>query len=73
MGKYPLMPNTLAEKRLEAPLTTAALASVPKKNSILESETSTFTSTVVTANTARITPRLVRIRTFADNLSTGKN
>lgn len=64
MGKCPLIPNMLPEKRLEAPLTTATLASVPIKNSIRQSEMSTFTSTVVTTNTNRITERDDRIRTF---------
>lgn len=68
MGKWPLIPNTLPEKRFEAPLTTATLTSVPTKNSILQSDMSTFTSTVVTTNTNRITKRDDRIRTFDDNL-----
>lgn len=70
MGKCPLMPNTLPEKRLEAPLTTATQASVPKKNSVLQSDVSTFTSTVVTTNTSRMIKRDDRIRTFGDNLRT---
>lgn len=70
MGKCPLVPNTLPEKRLEAPLTTATLASVPIKNSVLQSDTSTFTSTVVTTNTSRMIKRDDRIRTFGDNLWT---
>lgn len=70
MGKCPLIPNTLPEKRLEAPLTTATLASVPIKNSTVQSDVSTFTSTVVTTNTSRITKRDDRIRTFEDNLPT---
>lgn len=69
MGKCPLIPNMLPEKRLETPLTTATQASVPTKNSTLQSDTSTFTSTVVTINTSRITKRDDRIRTFGDNLS----
>lgn len=68
MGKCPLIPNTLPEKTLEAPLTIATLASVPAKNSILQQDTSTFTRTVVTANTNRITKRDDRIRTFGDSL-----
>lgn len=68
MGKCPLIPNTLPEKRFEAPLTTATLASVPMKNPILLSDVSTFTSTVVTTNTNRMTKRDDRIRTFGDNL-----
>lgn len=70
MGKCPLIPNMLPEKRLEAPLTTATLASVPMKNSNLQLDTSTFTSTVVTTNTRRMTKRDDRIRTFGDNLQT---
>lgn len=68
MGKCPLIPNTLPEKRLEAPLTTATLASVPTKKSTLYSDMSTFTSAVVTTNTNRITKRDDRIRKFEDNL-----
>ena len=68
MGKCPLIPNTLPVKRFEAPLTTATLANVPTKNSILLFDTSTLTSTVVTTNSNRITKRDDRIRTFADNL-----
>lgn len=70
MGKCPLIPNMLPEKRLEAPLTTATLASVPMKNSNLQLDMSTFTSTVVTTNTRRMTKRDDRIRTFGDNLQT---
>ena len=70
MGKCPLMPNMLPEKTLEAALTTATLTSVPMKNSVLQSDTSTFTITVVTTNTSRITKREDRIRTFEDTLPT---
>lgn len=70
MGKCPLIPNMLPEKRFEAPLTTATLASVPIKNPNLQLEMSTFTSTVVITNTRRMTTREDRIRTLGDNLQT---
>lgn len=68
MGKCPLMPNMLPEKMLEAPLTTATLASVPTKNSNRQPDTSTSTSTVVATNTTRMIKRDDRMRTFGDNL-----
>lgn len=72
MGKCPLMPNMLPEKTLEAPLTIATQASVPTKNSNLQLDTSTFTSTVVATNTTRMIKSDDRIRTFGDNLQTGR-
>jgi len=68
MGKWPLIPNTLPEKMLDAPLTSATLARVPPKNCILHPDMSTFTSTVVTTNTTKITRREASIRTREDNL-----
>lgn len=73
MGKCPLMPNMLPEKTLEAPLMIATQASVPTKNSNLQPDTSTFTSIVVTTNTTRMIKSDDRIRTFGDNLQTGRN
>lgn len=73
MGKWPLMPNMLPEKTLEAPLTMATQTSVTTKNSSLQPDTSTFTSTVVATNTARMMKSDDRIRTFGDNLRTGGN
>lgn len=73
MGKCPLTPNMLPEKTLEAPLTMATQASVPTKNSNLQPDTSTFTSTVVATNTARMIKSDERIRTFGGNLQTGRN
>lgn len=72
MGKCPLMPNMLPEKTLEAPLTMATQASVATKNSSLQPDTSTFTSTVVATNTPRMINSDDRIRTFGDNLQTGR-
>lgn len=68
MGKWPLIPNTLPEKMLDAPLTSATLASVPPKNCILQPDMSTFTSTVVTTNTTKITRRENNIRTREESL-----
>ena len=68
MGKRPLMPNTLPVNRLEAPLTTATVASVPAKNSRWCSDTSTSTSTVVRTNSSRITPRDDRTRVRGETL-----
>lgn len=68
MGKRPLIPNTLPEKMLDAPLTSATLASVPPKNCILQPDMSTFTSAVVTTNTTKITRRENSIRTWEENL-----
>lgn len=68
MGKWPLIPNMLPEKRFDAPLTTATLTSVPTKNWTLHPDTSTFTNAVVTMNTSRMMNRDERIRTFGDNL-----
>lgn len=68
MGKWPLIPNMLPEKRLEAPLTTATLTSVPVKKAGLQLDVSTFTSTVVTTNTSRMIQRDDRMRTCEDNL-----
>lgn len=62
------MPNMLPEKMLEAPLTTATQANVATKNSNLQPDTSTFTSTVVTTNTTRMIKSDDRMRTFGDNL-----
>lgn len=72
MGKWPLIPNMLPEKRLEAPLTTATLTRVPTKKAVLQLDVSTFTSTVVTTNTTRMIKRDDRIRTFEDNLAKQK-
>lgn len=72
MGKWPLIPNMLPEKRLEAPLTTATLTSVLAKKAVLQPDVSTFTSTVVTTNTRRMIRRDDRIRTFEDNLAKQK-
>lgn len=68
MGKWPLIPNMLPEKRLEAPLTTATLTSVLAKKAVLQLDVSTFTSTVVTTNTSWMIQREDRMRTFEDNL-----
>lgn len=68
MGKWPLIPNMLPEKRLEAPLTTATLTSVLAKKAVLQLDVSTFTSTVVTTNTSRMIQRDDRMRTREDNL-----
>lgn len=68
MGKWPLIPNMLPEKRLEAPLTTATLTSVAVKKAVLQLDVSTFTSTVVTTNTSRMIHRDDRMRTCEDNL-----
>lgn len=68
IGKWPLIPNMLPEKRLEAPLTTATLTSVLAKKVVLQLDVSTFTSTVVTTNTSNIIQRDDRMRTFEDNL-----
>lgn len=72
MGKWPLIPNMLPEKRLEAPLTTATLTRVLAKKAVLQLDVSTFTSTVVTTNTTRMINRDDRIRTFEDNLAKQK-
>ena len=72
IGKCPLIPNILPEKRLEAPLTRATLARVPVKNWLMQPDTSTFTITVVTMNTTKITNKEDRIRTSGDSLEETK-